>query len=109
MSKGISLGNFSGDGNFVQQVEAYSSSRYSLFLDGDFGGGAVTVLGSADGVNYAAVMLTDPAEGATHTAISISLNPGLYTFTALCAFLKVVMTGSTGPDLDVTLFPEPRS
>lgn len=107
MSKGIVLGSFSADGEFVHQVDSYSASRYSLFLDGDFGGGAVTILGG-DGTNFEAVMLTNPADGAAHTAISISANSGFYTFNALCAFLKIVMAGSAGPTLAVTLFPEPR-
>ena len=107
MSKGIPLGNISGSsGTLTHSVSNYFASRYSLFVDGDLGGGTLNIQGG-EGTTFEAVYLTDVILGG-HTALQITTNPGLYTFTALCSELRFALSGASGADIDLTLFPEPR-
>ena len=108
MSKGIVLGTFSADGDLDISVEAFAASRYSVFVTGSFGGGTIAVLGG-DGTAHQPVKITNPANATLHSSVEISTIVGLYTFDALCSSLRFTLSGSTNPDLTLTLFPEPRS
>ncbi len=108
MSKGILLGTLSADGALVKRVESFAASRYSVFIDGDYSGGSVAFEASADGITYVPIMITNPADGLSSVLVA-TLFSGIYSFAALCAWLRFDLTGATTPDLDFHLFPEPRS
>jgi len=108
MSKRFDLGTLDADGSLTLQVDHMSASQFSLILDGDPDSGTVAFTGSADGVNFYPIMLTNPFDASVHNAIEATL-VGHYTFNALCAFLRFTLSGSGSPDLTMTLFPEPRS
>jgi len=106
MSKGISLGNLAANGALGISIQEYAATRFSIYLGGtSIGAGDLAVEGGVAG-DLQPVMITDPTNGA-HSAIILSVL-GLYTFDACCAYLNFDLTGSTNPDLDLTLFPEPR-
>lgn len=106
MPKGVSVGNLSADGSLYCNVEGLSADLYSLLLTGGFGGGDLAIKGG-DGTVFEAVRISDPSAGVLHSNIEMSA-AGLYTFRALCARLEFELSGSAGPDLDITIFPAPR-
>ena len=106
MSKGISLGNLAADGSLTINVSGFSSTRFGLHSSGDDGGGILAIKGG-DGTNNQVLFITDPAD-ASHSGI-IMTAPGLIVFDALCEQLEFVLGVSTNPDLDLVLFPQPRS
>jgi hypothetical protein len=106
MSKGILLGTLSANGALGLDIQSFSATRFSIFLGGtSMGGGDLAVEGGVVG-DLQPVMITDPTDG-SHAAIILSVL-GLYTFDACCEYLNFDLTGSITPDLDLTLFPEPR-
>jgi hypothetical protein len=111
MSKGIIVGNLTANGSLFINIEGFSGTRFTLKVDGvTLSGGSLAVKGG-DGVNYEPVMVTDPTDG-THAALAVaggSSTMGSQSFDACCSHLEFELTGATSPDVDVTLFPEPRS
>jgi len=106
MSRGYALGTLSDNGSLGYFIQPISATRFSIYLGGtSIGTGDVAVEGGVVG-DLQPVMITDPADG-SHAAIVLSVL-GLYTFDTCCEYLNFVLTGATNPDLELTLFPEPR-
>ncbi len=108
MSKGYLLGTLSANGSLGLDVEGFYAPLWSLFIDGGtYGGGAIAFEGG-DGSSYTPIMITNPANAGTHSALIASTQLGLHTFNAICARLRFTLSGSTSPNLTLTLFPQLR-
>lgn len=80
--------------------------RFGLLVTGNDGGGSLAIT-AGDSIAQETPQIQDPIDG-TFAGIAPITGVGLFMFEALCERLDFVLTGSTTPTLDLTLFMDPR-
>ncbi len=94
--------------SIVHRVTGEFATSFTLVVGGDFGsGGVLAILGGNDDARER-IRIFDPATGASFELDAIA-SSGMYSFKACCTVLEFALSGSTSPDLEVTLFQEPRA
>jgi len=102
VAKGTSLGNLSANGALSLDIQTFFTTRFSLFAEGDWGSGGSLAFEGGDGTVFVPITVTSPYDGA-HSALVATLD-GIYTFEAVCHFLRFTLSLATNPDLNITLF-----
>jgi len=90
----------------VVDISGNFGCKFSLLLRGGMGGCTMAVEGG-DGTTFAPVMVTSPASGSTHTALTMTAT-GLYTFSACCTHLRLSLSGGAAPTIAYAVLTEAR-
>lgn len=88
-------GVVTGDTIHMHQVEGTAGAIANVQVTGTFGGATVSFAGSNDGVNF--VVLKDLSDA----AIALT-SPGMVDFSTAALFVKPIISGGSGNDVDVT-------
>jgi len=102
--KGIGKGPLTANGSINYDVSGFFAYHYAVYLADDPGGGVIAVTAGLVG-NEAPLMLIDLATG-LFLPYTMNAN-GLYPLDVCCESITFTLTGSTAPNLLLTLFPEP--
>ena len=112
-NKGIFVGTLDSTPSSVDiNISRLSATRFTARFDGITFSGSTVYIQGGDGTVFENVKVTSPASGVIHTSLDITgaaSSMGSYTFDAVCSHLRFNLTGGANPDVDITLFPEPRS
>ncbi len=103
----IDLGFFlSTPTSTTYRIKGLYGSRWGLLVEGDFGGGSISIGGGTDST-LAAIQISSLTSGSVHNPIAITV-PGLYHFSAICDALQFFLAGGAAPSLGLILYAEAR-
>lgn len=108
MPRGISVGNLAANGALSIKVQTMSASEFGLLVTGTAGVFGSLALEGGDGEGNDESIYVSDTDGSAAAIAAIAAN-GLYMFRALCDTLTFTLSASTTPDIDLILYPKPRS